>query len=98
MTNLTPDQLRAVIETAKSDTNFLVDLIAERDSLARELLLNPESSTEIISGKTSDKEFTSQLSFTKGDRLTFLQTAIDAIRNSNDGNLNNSSSSYVSFN
>lgn len=81
MKNICRKTLKSFISAAADDLTLLADLKTERTALARELLTNPESGTEITSGSGNGTSFTGQTAFTKSERLAFLEYAIDAIEN-----------------
>lgn len=76
---ITKTQLRAFIAAAASNETLYTDLTTERDRLALELINNPESASEIISGSGGGTAFTGQVNMTKTARLDYLQLIIETI-------------------
>jgi hypothetical protein len=71
---------KAIIQAYQADNTLLTAFQTERNSLVLELASNPESAKEITSGSGNGTSFTANVSMTKGQRLSFLQIAIDAIQ------------------
>ena len=76
---LTRKTLKAYIQLAQSDASFQATLTTERDRLLQEMISNPESAKEIISGSGNGTSFTADVSMTKENRIEFLQVILDAI-------------------
>ena len=78
---VTRQLLRAYISAAVDDTDLRDTLVTERNTLARELLTNPDSGSELTTGSGNGLNFTAQVNFTKTQRLEFLEHVITAIDN-----------------
>jgi len=70
---------KAIIQAHALDNTLLATFTTERNELVMELATNPEASRELTSGSGNGTSFTASVSMTKGQRLEFLQLAIDAI-------------------
>ena len=81
MQTLTIDHINAVVQAVRDDEALYDDLKAQRTSLAREIALNPNAGKEIVSSSDAGTSVTSEITFTKADRLAFLQRVIDHIDN-----------------
>lgn len=73
------EHVRAAVEIAKDDETLITTLKAERVSLFTEITTDPEAGKEIYSGSGNGLSFNANVSFTKNDRLKFLNICIKAI-------------------
>ena len=79
MRQLSRKVLKAYIDYNTSNPAFITTLTAERDTLALELVSNPEAMTDIVSGSGNGTSFTGQVTMNKVERLEFLQYIVDVI-------------------
>ncbi len=75
------NEIRAIIRTAKSigGTTIKDKLETERNSLAIELIDNPEAGKEIISGSGNGVSMNASVSYTRQDRIAFLDVCLKHI-------------------
>ena len=78
--NISRETIRALITASKVDGSTLqADMETERNRLAAEIVTNPESAKEIISGSGNGTSYSAEVNMTKAERLGFLQAVLEAI-------------------
>ena len=75
--------IRAIIRAAKSigGTTVKDKLTNERNALALELIDNPEAGKEIISGSGNGVSMNATVSYTRSERIAFLDRTLYYIEN-----------------
>lgn len=75
------NEIRAIIRTSISiGGNTIKDkLVLERNNLAIELIDNPEAGKEIISGSGNGVSMNASVSYTRQDRIAFLDVCLKHI-------------------
>lgn len=59
-----------------ADTTLVAEIRSERNSLARELALNPQKSREVVNGSGNGQSYTVQVSMTWEQRLNLLHSVL----------------------
>jgi hypothetical protein len=79
--NLGLHDIRAIIRASVSigGTTVKDKLTVERNDLALELIDNPEAGKEIISGSGNGVSMNASISYTKSDRIAFLDRTLKFI-------------------
>lgn len=74
--------IRAIIRASQGDGGAILGkLTTERDALVVELIDNPEAGKEIISGSGNGVSMNAQVSYTKEQRLTYLDRTLYYVTN-----------------
>jgi hypothetical protein len=89
------NEIRAIIRASVSigGTTVSDKLTTERNALALDLIDNPEAGKEIISGSGNGVSMNATISYTKSDRIAFLDVCLKYI----EGGTFPSSRSYARF-
>ena len=71
------NDMRAIIRAAQGDGGvILAALTTERNALAADMIANSESNKEIISGSGNGVSMNASISFTKSQRMAFLDMVL----------------------
>lgn len=74
--------IRAIIQAAKDDGGVIQGkLTTERNALVNEIIDNPEAGKEIISGSSNGVSMNATVSYTKSERLQFLNRTLQFVTN-----------------
>ena len=77
------NDIRAIVRASISigGTTVKDKLTTERNALALDLIDNPEAGKEIISGSGNGVSMNASISYTKADRIAFLDRALFYVEN-----------------
>jgi len=74
--------IRAIIRASQSDGGVIQGkLTTERNALVLDIVENPEAGKEIISGSGNGVSMNASVTYTKSDRLQFLDRALYYVEN-----------------
>jgi len=69
--------IRAIIRASKNDGGVIQGILTtERNALVLEIIQNPEAGKEIISGSGNGVSMNASISYTKADRMQFIDRTL----------------------